>query len=225
MIRMTLMVLPFRKEVPPDLGVLSITSSPVSTGSNRYGPAVASAEEMVSLVDPAGRVIGSAARARVRAENLRHAASAVLLRDPGGRIYVHRRAPDKDWCPSCHDAAAGGVLRAGEDDPAASARRELAEELGITGVSLRLLRTALYEDHTVRCFEHVYEALYAGAVTHPDGEVVWGAWMSLPELGRRLRDPGWTFVPDTRALLAGLCRDGVGDYPDLAVGAEGGGAC
>ncbi|HET6560742.1 MAG TPA: NUDIX domain-containing protein [Marmoricola sp.] len=171
-------------------------------------------EEIVSLVDEHGRVVGEAPRSRMRAENLRHAATGVLLRDPDGRIYVHRRSPAKDWCPGCHDAAAGGVLRPGEQ-PEPAAERELAEELGVSGAALRPLLTQLFEDETVRCFEHVYEATYDGVVRHPDGEVVWGGWMQLPELGRLLRDPSWPFVPDTRSVLARLAREGVGDYPAL----------
>jgi len=171
-------------------------------------------DEDVSLVDAHGREVGSAPRRRVRAENLRHAGTGVLLRDPAGRVYVHRRASDKDWCPSYHDAAAGGLLRAGEEAVAA-ARRELAEELGVTGVRLRPLLTTWHEDETVRCFEHVFEVTYAGQVVHADGEVVWGAWMSLADLGRRLAEPDWLFVPDTRALLVRLAREGVGDYAAL----------
>jgi 8-oxo-dGTP pyrophosphatase MutT (NUDIX family) len=174
-------------------------------------------DETVTLVDPRGEVVGSVARAVMRRDNLRHAATGILVRRPDGRIYVHRRSPDKDWCPGCHDAAAGGVLREGED-PEDSARRELAEELGVSGVPLRPLGTSLYEDETVRCFEHCFEVTYDGQVTHADGEVTWGAWMTLGELGARLRDPTWPFVPDTRAWLTRLSRDGVGDYGDLRLG-------
>jgi hypothetical protein len=39
--------------------------------------------------------------------------------------------------------------------------------------------------------------------------------MSLEELDGRLADPGWPFVPDTRALLAGLAAEGTGDYAAL----------
>jgi 8-oxo-dGTP pyrophosphatase MutT (NUDIX family) len=106
------------------------------------------------------------------------------------------------------------VLRPGEQ-PGPAAERELAEELGVTGVALRPLLTNLYEDDTVRCFEHVYEATYDGVVRHVDGEVVWGGWMELAELGRLLRDSGWPFVPDTRAVLRRLAEEGVGDYPAL----------
>ena len=173
-------------------------------------------DEVVSLVDERGSVVGRATRRRVRRDNLRHAATAVLVRRLDGAIYVHRRSPAKDWCPSCHDAAAGGLLLDGEQ-PAESAERELAEELGITGVVLRPLLTNLYEDDTTRCFEHCFEVRYDGAVSHDDGEVVWGDWMPLPELGRSLAREGWPFVPDTRTLLERLCREGVGDYPALGL--------
>ena len=173
-------------------------------------------EEEVCLVDRSGRPVGSAPRSRVRGENLLHAGTGVLLRDPSGRIYVHRRSPAKDWCPSHHDAAAGGLLRVGEE-PGAAAARELAEELGVAGIPLAPLVTGLHEDETVRCVEHVFEAMYAGEVTHADGEVVWGAWMTLPQLGGLLRDPAWPFVPDTRALLVRLAREGVGDYAETGL--------
>lgn len=180
-----------------------------------------SPDETVSLVDEHGVVVGRVARAVMRRDNLRHAATAVLVRRRDGRIYVHRRAEDKDWCPGCHDAVAGGVILDGEQ-PEESALRELAEELGIAGVPLRPLGTSLYEDETVRCFEHCFEASYDGPVTHADGEVAWGAWMTLPELGDRLRDEAWAFVPDTRALLQRLCREGVGDYGRLGLDEPGG---
>jgi 8-oxo-dGTP pyrophosphatase MutT (NUDIX family) len=171
-------------------------------------------EETVALVDRDGHVVGSAPRSVVRGENLMHAATGILVRDGTGRIYVHRRSPDKDWAPGHHDAAAGGVLALGEA-PAESAVRELAEELGITGAQLRPLGLSVYEDDTTRCVEHCFETTWAGPVRHVDGEVVWGAWMTLGELDAHLADPAWAFVPDTRALLARLARDGVGDYPAL----------
>lgn len=170
--------------------------------------------EIVALVDRSGAVVGSESRTVVRRDNLLHAATAVLVRDPERRIYVHRRAPDKDWAPSAHDAAAGGVMAYGEE-PAASAARELAEELGVSGATLSPLGLSVYEDDTTRCVEHCFETVWTGPVTHADGEVVWGAWMTLEELDGHLADPAWPFVPDTRALLTRLARDGTGDYARL----------
>lgn len=89
--------------------------------------------EWVDIVDEQDRVIGVAERARVRQENLRHRASYILVLDEAERILVQRRTPSKDFCPGMLDACAGGVVTTGEA-MALSARRELAEELGIRDV-------------------------------------------------------------------------------------------
>ncbi|HNM96824.1 MAG TPA: NUDIX domain-containing protein [Marmoricola sp.] len=175
-------------------------------------------DELVAIVDPEGTVVGSALRSVVRRDNLRHAATAVLVRNSAGQIYVHLRAATKDWAPSHHDAAAGGILRFGED-PAQSAVREVAEELGIQTAGLRSLGLSAYDDDTTRVVEHVFETTWDGPVRFADGEVVSGQWLTLAELGARLADPEWRFVPDTRQLLAGLVARGVGDYADLGWGA------
>lgn len=170
--------------------------------------------EIVTLVDSTGAVLGPVERSVVRRDNLWHAATAVLVRDPSHRIYVHRRSPGKDWAPGHHDAAAGGMV-AYDEEPGDSALRELAEELGVTGATLRPLGLSSYADDTTRVVEHCFETVWDGPVTWADHEVVWGAWMGLAELDAHLRDPGWPFVPDTRALLARLAAEGVGDYAEL----------
>lgn len=171
--------------------------------------------EVVALVSRDGNVIGSAPRARVRRENLLHSATAVLVRNSRGDIFLHRRSDAKDWAPGFHDCAAGGVIQYGEQ-PHDSAVRELEEELGISGVPLVALGTSLYEDESTRCFEHCYEATWDGEVSYPDDEVVWGDWVSLRHLGELLREPGFRFVPDTRQVLDRLAEAGIRDYADLS---------
>ena len=91
----------------------------------------------------------------MRAQNLRHAATGVIVRDPWGRVYVHRRTATKDVYPSRWDFTAGGVVLA-DEDPLDAARRELAEELGVTS-DLEPLGEADYADpHTTyRAFRYV----------------------------------------------------------------------
>lgn len=173
-------------------------------------------DELVALVDADGVVTGAERRSVVRRDNLRHAATAVLVRSPEGEVFVHRRAPTKDWAPSHWDAAAGGILSHGEE-PDGSARRELAEELGLAVETLVPRGLSRYEDETTRVVEHVFETTVPREVhfDFADGEVTEGRWMSLPDLARHLADPAWPFVPDTRALLADLAARGEGDWAAL----------
>jgi len=155
------------------------------------------AAEMLGIVDDLGREVGSAPRWRVRRDNLRHRATAVLVRDGTGAVYVHRRTADKDVYPGAHDVWAGGCVLAGEDVDAA-ATRELAEELGITGVMPTPVDVFDFADDSTRYEAHCYEIRWDGPVVHQVEEVAWGAWLTVAELRSRLADPSWPFVPDGR---------------------------
>lgn len=122
--------------------------------------------------------MGAAPRGEVRRRNLRHAATAVLVRDGRGRVYLHRRTPDKDLFPGRYDVWAGGCVRAGEA-PAEAARRELDEELGIVGARLAPLFTADYADECTRYRAYAYEVRWDGPVRHQPEEVAEGGWVGL----------------------------------------------
>nr|WP_233275909.1 NUDIX domain-containing protein [Isoptericola variabilis] len=154
--------------------------------------------ELVALYDDAGRPCGVADRARVRAENLRHAATAVVVRRSTGEAYVHRRTQTKDVYPGLYDFCAGGVLQAGEE-PRASAEREVAEELGVGGVQLEPLGEDDYADEHTRYHAYLYTCTYDGPVTWQPEEVAWGAWVTPERLAEMLRT--LPFVPDSTALL------------------------
>jgi 8-oxo-dGTP pyrophosphatase MutT (NUDIX family) len=164
-------------------------------------------EEQVAIVDDAGAVVGSAPRSVMRRDNLPHIVVAVLVRDTAGRVYVHRRTDTKDVFPGMHDAFVAGCLVAGEE-PADAATRELAEELGVTGVALEPLFSGWYADESTRHLCHVWTTSYDGPVTHQAEEVAWGGWMAVADLRAHLADPTWPFVPDGRALVERLLDDG-----------------
>ena len=138
-----------------------------SSGST---PPVRPGDELVEHVAPDGTVIKVVTRARMRAENLRHRSVAILVRASDGRLLVHRRADDKDVFPGWWDVAAGGVVAAGEAADAA-ARRELAEELGITGVTPEFVAEGAFEDEHAREVCRLYQVVHDGPYRFDDGEV------------------------------------------------------
>jgi isopentenyldiphosphate isomerase len=162
-------------------------------------------DELVALVDADGVVCGSAPRSVMRRDNLRHSATGVLVCNSAGEIYVHRRTPTKDVYPARYDFMAGGVIAAGED-PYDAVVRELAEELGITGVALEKLPEGDYADEFTNYHAYLYTCRWDGPIHHQPEEVDWGDWMAVPDLIARLDDPSWPFVPDTTALLGDYLR-------------------
>lgn len=170
-------------------------------------------DEVVAVYDAQGEPIGTAPRSRVYADGLWHASAGVLLRSlDGSRIYVHRRTPQKAVFASMHDCLAGGVVDPGES-PEQTARRELAEELGVTGVDLtpisRIAWDGTWNGAPLRCHLFAFEAHYDGPIHHQPSEITDGWWWTEHDLRAHLQDPAWPFVPDTRALLA----DYLGGYP------------
>lgn len=165
--------------------------------------------EPVAVYDADGSVVGQAPRGEVYARSLWHGSAGVLLRSiDGKRVYVHRRSPDKLVMAGLHDCFAGGVIGPGET-PRGTAERELAEELGVTGVELTPLLTLAWESGPgaglsgpagLRAHLFAFEARWAGPVVHQPSEIVDGWWMPVAELAARLADPSWPFVPDGREL-------------------------
>ena len=88
--------------------------------------------------------LGGVSRGKVRKENLWHRASCIYIRnETDGRFLIQIRSIKKDYCPGYFDLATGGVVGAGEDDDI-SAARELEEELGIVGHSLKQIKALKY---------------------------------------------------------------------------------
>lgn len=142
------------------------------------------ADELVDVVDADDRVIGQATRVEMRARQLRHRATYILVFNSHGQLFVHLRTATKDVYPSHYDVAVGGVVAAGEsyDD---GARRELAEELGITGVEPRPILAFRYEADGNQVNGRIYSCTYDGAVTLQAEEIVSGEWLDLEQVVER----------------------------------------
>ncbi|MFE9403110.1 NUDIX hydrolase [Streptomyces sp. NPDC006530] len=166
------------------------------------------ADEILDIVDENDTVIGRARRAEAYARHLRHRCVFILVRDAAGRIFVHRRTPDKLVFPSLYDMFVGGVVGAGEsyDD---AALREAEEELGVHGLPRPApLFKFLYENGEQSWWSSVYEVRCELPVRPQVEEVAWHAFLPLAELERRVDT--WEWVPDGLAAWRRLRASGLG---------------
>lgn len=158
------------------------------------------ADELVEAIDDEGNVVAVVTRREIREQHLLHRVSSVLVRNSAGEVYLHRRSMAKDIYPGAYDVWAGGVLSPGES-PEDGARRELEEELGVSGVPLRPLFVERFEAERGRCITHCFEVLYDGEITHQPEEVMSGEWVPVDDLRARLRTARDTLTDDGALFL------------------------
>ena len=163
---------------------------------------MASADELVDVVDEHDVVTAVVTRSEMRSQRLRHRTVFIAVTNPSGDVLVHRRADHKDVWPGRWDLAAGGVLASGETYDG-GAVRELAEELGIGDVAFERLGSGVYEDADVAEIATVYRVRWDGPVRFADGEVAEARWMTLEEVQRGAAGSP-DLVPDSVSLVLPL---------------------
>jgi len=159
---------------------------------------VSAGGELVDVVDDEGRTVGIVSRREMRARRLPHRSAYVLVFNGAGDLFIHLRVPSKDVYPAHWDVAVGGVLAAGEsfDD---GARREAAEELGVT-LDVEALFPVRWADAQTIVHGMAYRAVHDGPFRLQPEEIERGEFVGLDALAARAaREP---FCPDGLAVLA-----------------------
>jgi isopentenyldiphosphate isomerase len=151
------------------------------------------ADEIVTIVDEHNTVVGSAPRGEMRAKNLPHRSTYILVFNSRGELYVQKRTLSKDVFPGYYDPATGGVVLAGESYEQ-GAVRELAEEMGIRDVPLTWLFDFYFADERTRVWGGAFSCVYEGPLVLQEEEVESVTLLTPEEILRRAgTEP---FTPD-----------------------------
>jgi 16S rRNA (adenine1518-N6/adenine1519-N6)-dimethyltransferase len=128
--------------------------------------------ERFPVVDQSDRVLGSASRAEVHGNNLRHRAVHILIFNDAGEVYLQKRSRRKDRHPLLWDSSAAGHVDASEEYDEA-ARRELKEELEIDIALEKVLKLPASE-RTGQEFIWLYRGQHTGALQFNRSEIEHG---------------------------------------------------
>jgi isopentenyl-diphosphate delta-isomerase len=171
-------------------------------------------EDLVELVDEAGRVIGHAARATIHhRETPRHRAFSVYLSDAAGRVLLTRRALSKLTWPGVWSNSCCGHPRPARltwQPSSAGSARSSAWMWSTSRCCCRAFGYTAADPHGLVENEHcpVYQAAIADpTVLRPDpDEVMDYQWLSWPDLIRTVESAPdllspWA-VAQVRALVA-----------------------
>ncbi len=151
------------------------------------------AEEIVAIVNEKNVIIGSAPRREMRARNLMHRSTYILVFNSHGALYVQKRTMSKDVFPGYYDPATGGVMLADESYEQ-GAIRELEEEMGIRDVPLTRLFDFYFADHRTRVWGGAFSCIYDGPLSLQAEEVESVSLMTMEEIFARA--PTELFTPD-----------------------------
>jgi len=135
------------------------------------------AEDILPIVDENDDVIGTARRRIVHARALRHRSAHVVVFNTAGRLLIQLRSAAKDLYPLYWDVSAGGHVGPDESYEQA-ARRELREELGLTG-ELKFVRKTPASKVTDWEFTCLYE-LTTDEPPRPNSHEIEGYEFVLP---------------------------------------------
>ena len=164
-------------------------------------------DEIVTIVDRANNVTGSATRRQMRAERLPHRCSYILVFNSRGELYVQKRTVIKDIYPGYWDPAAGGVMQMGESYEE-NAAREVAEELGVRGVEVRPLFDMWFEDDRSQVWGRAFTCVYDGPLELQAEEVQFVEMMTPQDVLRRAA-AGEQFTPDGLLVVERYLRQGI----------------
>lgn len=138
--------------------------------------------EVFDVVDEHDEVVGRARRDEVHGNpSLTHRVAHVLVFNAAGRLYLQRRAADKDVQPDKWDTSVGGHVDAGEAYEAA-ASREMREELGIVGPPLERLYRYRHENDYESEMVTAYRVTWDGPIEPDPSEVSEGRFWTLEEI-------------------------------------------
>ena len=162
-------------------------------------------DEIVLIVDEQNQEVAQVSRRVMREGCLIHRACYILVFNRSQEIFVQKRTMSKDIYPGYLDVATGGVVLAGESYEL-SAKRELAEELGVRRVSLTRHFDFYHEANNNRVWGRVFSCTAEGPFVFQPEEVEDGFFLGLEAVQAMATTE--QFTPDGLLVLKRFMAEG-----------------
>jgi isopentenyldiphosphate isomerase len=170
----------------------------MSVSENEVAHRAASDAELIAWVDRQDQLLGSLPRAELRERGLIGRGTFILLFNSAGELCVHRRTLSKAIYPGYWDVAAGGMVQA-DETYAESAAREVAEELGVSGVELTAHERFFFDQPDNRLWCAVFSAVCDGPLKLQPEEVLEARFIAVDQVLRETSEK--PYCPDSLAAL------------------------
>ncbi|MEW6107613.1 MAG: NUDIX domain-containing protein [Nitrospirota bacterium] len=161
------MILPKKRKT----NATSDKKTKILSGRSKGAKTMNRRSELLEIVDSSGKVIGLAERSEFHGNpSMIHRVVHVLVFNKTGQLLLQKRSKNKDTAPGKWDTSAGGHINPDEDTLDA-ARREMQEELGISGCELFFLHKYLYSSLLETELVNTYACVYNGKILYNKEEI------------------------------------------------------
>lgn len=155
--------------------------------------------EILDIIDLEDQVIGQATRDDIYAHKHMYRIVHIFVKDSAGRQLFQLRSPQSRYLPLHWSTAVGGHIHTGESYEAA-AKREMAEEIGITDCPLREVGKFLYVSASGhKKYLSVFEAIIDDGFIPSEREIAELRFFT-PEEAHELIMTGENIHPELRFL-------------------------
>jgi len=157
-------------------------------------------EEQVIIVDENNNEIGVVSRSEMRAKNLKHRSTFVLVRNSKNEILITKRTKIKDLYPGLYEIFHGGTV-AEKETYEENAYKEVEEEVGVKNVPLKFLFEFHYKDKTQNCIARIFDCVSDGEIKTQEEEVESFFFVSMKKLKRIINENPEKFTADGLAAF------------------------
>jgi isopentenyldiphosphate isomerase len=128
-------------------------------------------EEYLEIVNYKGEVIGCEKRSEIHGNpSLVHRVVHVLVFNKKGEVLLQKRSQNKDVAPGKWDTSVGGHVGIGED-LLLSSKREMEEEIGISGNEPEYLYSYVHTNPYETELVTTYRCIYDGDISFNSDEI------------------------------------------------------
>ncbi|OGI65912.1 hypothetical protein A2914_01295 [Candidatus Nomurabacteria bacterium RIFCSPLOWO2_01_FULL_41_21] len=145
----------------------------------------------VAIFNKEGNFLGNLSKNEALTQEAIRGAVRVFVFNDIGKLFLQKRDKNMNIAPGKWDQSCSGHIDEGEE-PEEAAKRELEEELGVSGVPLEFVCGRYFEEtydgKLFKSYDFIYRCRYDGEIKVQKSEIEVGRWVKREDLEKEIKE-------------------------------------